>query len=245
MGYVVATSPRSGSWLLCELLGSTGIAGRPGEYGAREDAATWRGHYGYSSHAEYFFRFAALMTTANGVFGAKLMWPQWSSLGRDARRYLGREPEAFTLLDSLAGPLRMLRLRRLDTVRQAVSLARAQQTGQWSLRHGEIPRGEAGTYDAEAVRAAHAALQWQNAEWDRELRRLAVPVLDLEYEALAADPEGTLRAVLEFLELPYRGRFRPPTLRRQADARTEDWVSRARADLARTADGSRMTEVDC
>lgn len=232
MGYVLATSARSGSWLLCELLENTGIAGRPGEYGCRADVATWRDYYRCSSHAEYFFRFPRFMTTPNGVFGAKLMWPQWLCLGADAWRYLGREPDAYALLDAIAGPIRCVRLRRNDVVRQAVSLMRAEQTGRWSRRCDDTALEDASAYDAATVRAAYATLQWQNAEWDRELARMAVPVLDLEYESLAADPEGTLRATLGFLGLP--AVQTPPTwplLRRQADERTEEWVARARTDL--------------
>lgn len=35
--YIIAT-PRTGSWLLCGCLRQTGVAGRPAEYGIRDDA---------------------------------------------------------------------------------------------------------------------------------------------------------------------------------------------------------------
>lgn len=102
--YVVCATPRSGSTLLCELLKSTGVAGRPEEYfearyetglpphpgdylaglprtgaGIRDDATPPRAP-AYSSlrdlddYRQHLARTFRLGTTENGVFAAKLMW---------------------------------------------------------------------------------------------------------------------------------------------------------------------------
>jgi LPS sulfotransferase NodH len=102
--YVVCATPRSGSTLLCELLKSTGIAGRPEEYfearaqtglpphpgeyldglprtgaGIRDDATPpsapeYSSLVGLTSYREHLERTFALGTTDNGVFATKLMW---------------------------------------------------------------------------------------------------------------------------------------------------------------------------
>jgi LPS sulfotransferase NodH len=102
--YVVCATPRSGSTLLCELLKSTGVAGRPEEYfeatletglpphpgdylaglprtgaGIRDDpspprAPEYSSLQGITSYRQHLERSLRLGTTDNGVFAAKLMW---------------------------------------------------------------------------------------------------------------------------------------------------------------------------
>ena len=117
--YLVCATQRSGSTLLCELLKSTGIAGRPEEYfeamrdtgipphpgdflrglaptrlGIRDDprppdAPTYSSLDGLTSYREHLERTFAHGTTPNGVFGAKLMFNQLDELHALA----GRLPE--------------------------------------------------------------------------------------------------------------------------------------------------------
>lgn len=43
--YVICTSPRSGSTLLCKLLAATGISGNPGSYFHRPSIAEWLAYF--------------------------------------------------------------------------------------------------------------------------------------------------------------------------------------------------------
>jgi LPS sulfotransferase NodH len=102
--YVVCATPRSGSTLLCELLKSTGVAGRPEEYfeacldtglpphpgdylaglprtgaGIRDDetappAPEYSSLIGLESYRRHLERTFRLGTSENGVFATKLMW---------------------------------------------------------------------------------------------------------------------------------------------------------------------------
>ena len=102
--YVVCATPRSGSTLLCELLKSTGVAGRPEEFfeaclatglpahpgdyldglpptgtGIRADmtpppAPEYSSLIGLENYREHLERTFRLGTSRNGVFAAKLMW---------------------------------------------------------------------------------------------------------------------------------------------------------------------------
>src|SRR5579875_3648135 len=104
LSYIVCSTPRSGSTLLCELLKSTGVAGRPEEYFEARAATGLPPHPGeyleglpptgagvraddtppdpapYSDlrdmkdYAAHLERSRRLGTTDNGVFGTKLMW---------------------------------------------------------------------------------------------------------------------------------------------------------------------------
>lgn len=232
--YIIAATPRTGSFLLCEGLSATGIAGIPQEYAAPEDFSSWHGFHGCSTHAEYFFRFPELCRTSNGVFGAKLMWLQYVAWGRDARRYLGSDASTPDIIRRMTGPLHVIRLIRRDRLRQAISWVRAQSTGVWSRKQGD-PAGPGDTspveYDAVALREALLRLERQNQNWDAELTRLNAPTLTVFYEDLAAAYRRTVAEVLDFIALPCKVELPEPKLRRQADEITEEWVERARVDL--------------
>jgi trehalose 2-sulfotransferase len=104
--YVVCSTQRSGSTLLCDLLASTGVAGDPKEFFeavALTGVPPWPGDYligvprtgagvrddrtpaeapdysdlrGLEDYREHLSRTYRLGSTPNGVFGAKLMWNQ-------------------------------------------------------------------------------------------------------------------------------------------------------------------------
>ncbi len=108
--YLICTTPRSGSTLLCEALTNTGIAGRPEEFfQLRKETGTTRRPLEYfegidtteiatilgestglddrrmnpvpgESYADYLGRIMQQRTTPNGVFGAKVMWGYFDGL---------------------------------------------------------------------------------------------------------------------------------------------------------------------
>src|ERR1700740_727846 len=129
MNYIIGTTPRTGSFLLCEGLNGTGICGAPQEYAAPEDVTTWHDFHSCRLHMEYFFRFPDICKTKNGVFGAKLMWLQFVAWGRDARRYLRLDMSTPDILRRIVGPICVIRLVRRNILRQAISWIRAQSTG--------------------------------------------------------------------------------------------------------------------
>lgn len=78
--YFICATPRTGSSLLCGLLASTGVAGRPESYFRTEDQPVWAARWGIADpcgRGDYgeFLRCARLEgTTENGVFAARVMW---------------------------------------------------------------------------------------------------------------------------------------------------------------------------
>lgn len=79
--YFVCGTPRTGSSLLVGLLGSTGVAGHPQAYFREPDEPLWADRWqlprtpdGTFDYADYVRAALAAGRTANGVFGAKLMW---------------------------------------------------------------------------------------------------------------------------------------------------------------------------
>ena len=243
--YLVCATPRSGSTLLCEGLKGTGVAGRPEEYyeavpeTARlprpldyleglDDAETlallggaaapepppYSSLEGVSSYAEHLERAREWGTTPNGVFGAKVMWDHLERLGD---------------LDERFDHPRYVWVRRRDVVRQAVSLWRAMQTQSW--RHDSAGAGHPPHYSFAALRHLVERLTEQDERW--RVLLTGAPVLELTYEEVTADLPGAIRRTLAHVgvELPADSSLTLPTMRRQADELSEDWVAAYARDL--------------
>lgn len=71
LSYTIWFTQRTGSTWLCEALGSTGIAGRPGEFLNHASPGDALKHYDASSPSEFLERVHELGSTGNGVFGIK------------------------------------------------------------------------------------------------------------------------------------------------------------------------------
>jgi LPS sulfotransferase NodH len=239
LSYLVCATERSGSTLLCELLGATAIAGRPEEYFEYLDA-TGRVRQPREYFAEdadpgilellapldppldpgdWDARLARALergTTPNGVFGAKMMWAYLPDFLAHV------EPE-----QAFGAPLRWIHVGRGDKVAQAISLWRAVQTAQW--RAGDRTHADP-VFHAGAIAALKTRLEAHEQGWSGWFAERGIEPLEIPYEALAADPHATVCKVLAHLGLATDGVEIPsPPTDRQADARSQRWVERFRA----------------
>src|SRR4051794_19529017 len=255
--YLVCATPRSGSTLLCRALAQTGVAGRPEEYfEARPDTGRPPAPRDYFADAEgvdldallgvdhpvppapeysslegvadYRDHIAATLDrgiTPNGVFGAKIMWGHLDDFGSLAG---GRPPELF---DRLFGPPRYVWVARRDRVRQAVSLWKALQTQAWAADDDGFAHDP--IYSFSAIDHLRRQLASGDRAWMAFFDKNGIEPLALNYEQVAADLPDVVRSVLEYLALdPAAAEGVEPPLRRQADARSEEWVEQYERDSA-------------
>jgi LPS sulfotransferase NodH len=258
VSYIVCATPRSGSTLLCELLKSTGVAGNPEEYFEARAATGLPPHPGdhlaglspkgaaveidatptvpppYSDlrgirdYAEHLERSFHLGTTANGVFGCKLMWRNLE----DLRLLAGGLPEyaglgVHELLERLFRSPRYVLVTRRDKVRQAISLWRALQTQTWRKEHAGAAQGDPElVFSYEAVDHLVRRLQADEAAWEEHLAAHAEQTVTVGYELdLERDREATVERVLRHLDVAVpAGWTADAALHRQADELTERWV---------------------
>lgn len=233
--YVIASVPRSGSTLLARLLWGTEQVGRPKEYLNPMQLRDWEVRLGGWTSRR-------LHGALHGVAVGALVGRSWSQrrlmthLDRvEARRSSGGwfglklHHHHFDRYGGMAGlgdwlsRVRWIRIQREDRLGQAISWTRALQSGQWAA--WQTTRREA-RYSRVAIRQRLDAIARAEDGWDVVLD--ALPVHTLTYEALVADPAGTVRQVLRWLEVPHAAVVqvpRPPT-RRQADDVTEQWRRR-------------------
>ena len=220
VSYIVCSLPRSGSSLLCDVLAGTELAGAPTEYLDRNQMEAFEREWGVSGMDDYLQALRARKTSPNGVFGLKAHFHQ-------LRDVLGKRD-----LDAEFPGLRLVYIQRHDHVRQAVSWARAIQTGQWASDH-PVRRGEP-HFDAAEIRTLIDRIEREEAGWDEFFAQRGERPLRFDYAELAAAPGAAVRQVLEFIGVEVAADFEPPqpTIARQADELSEDWVRRFRDSLA-------------
>ncbi|MBV9326405.1 MAG: sulfotransferase domain-containing protein [Chloroflexi bacterium] len=196
--YLICGTPRTGSTLLCDLLRSTGVAGRPDSYFRLQDQLAWaerwhlpRGEDGAFDYADYLQAAQAAGRSANGVFALRVMWGT---------------------LDEI--------------VAQAVSWARAEQTHFW--HEGDTPlTGRVPHFDFAQIHDLVHTIDEHNTAWRNWFARFDVRPHVVRYEDLATDPAGVTLGILDFLglELPV-GRTIVSRRQRQADSLNAEWIAR-------------------
>jgi len=185
---------------------------------------------GAFDYGDYVRAAVAVGSSPNGVFGARVMWGTLeeivTKLGPVYPDLAGADLE---LLTRASDHTRFVYLWRDDTVAQAVSWARAEQTQFWHEGDTALPRYEP-RFDFKQVHALVQTINEHNAAWRDWFAAFDVQPHRVRYEALATDPAGVTRGILHFLGLHLPAdRVIVSQHRRQADPINDDWIGRYRA----------------
>ena len=233
--YVLCGTPRTGSTLLCSLLCSTGVLGRPESYFREPDEVAWATKFGLATEGWRIRDYRALVdaarsagTSGNSVFGARLMW---GSLGR-MMEGLGRVPGKpdLPILEEALGPLTFVHLRREDVASQAVSWYRAEQTGYW--QQGDVITQEP-RQDIAQTRLLMETIRNHNAAWQAWFDAQGIQPHTVTYEQLIGNRRRVIQGIAARLAVELPSGWRPQwPHRKQADE-----LNRAWADALRTSTG--------
>ncbi|HEX4667199.1 MAG TPA: Stf0 family sulfotransferase [Chthoniobacterales bacterium] len=230
--YVVCAIARSGSNLLTDGLHATRRAGRPKQFFLRK----YEAHYAAKSRleatdfADYVRGIIPATATSNEVFGFKLMgWYLQEFLGRlrETREFGGGEPgDDIEMLRNTFPELQFVQIVRQNKVRQAISKARAAQTGLWKIQEGNSALGEP-AFDPELIASCIEDALREEMIWTRFFQRIGVEPFRVEYEDLTNEYADTIAGLLRFLQIPppRRASLRPTTVR-QTDALSREWEER-------------------
>lgn len=241
--YVIASIPRSGSTLLANGLWDTHLVGAPKEYLNPMQVRDWEARLGpdwatRTRHAllrgpavglagrgpwtrgrleAYLERVRARRTDPSGWFGLKLHHHHLAAW------FLERAWD----IDDVIGVDRWIAITREDHVAQAVSWARALQTGAWASwqRPWRAP-----VYDARLIRSRLEAIAVAERGWGAFFSAWGIEPLRITYEELVADREATLRKALRFLDVEPPATLPLASSARQADAITAEWIARFREE---------------
>ncbi len=250
--FFICHTMRSGSTLLCDALGSTGVAGHAEEYfpershrgevyvtsgAALNDPAAWLCDWTSTPFEQCLDRVLRCGTTPNGVFASKVRWLNMPYLGE----MIGALPERAGAslaehLDSLFPNFRYVWITRRNKVRQAVSLVKARQSKQWKATSAESRRSNATDYNFRLIDLALRGIVQEECAWEEYFTDAGITPFAVIYEDFVRNYESTVRSLLYELkvDLPTGYLFPPPHVHKQADATSDEWVERYHHD-ARTS----------
>lgn len=219
-GYMICATSRSGSSYLCRLLASTGMLGDPLEYfntggRRRRDDPNYP-----ASRQRQLDIIRTLGATSNGIYAVKVIAPQLNEIGERI--------DVFRDLPNLV----LVRLRRQDLLGQALSLARARQTGQFvaSDRQKAAP-----SYSPRLIRSCLHSVREQEAIWDAVERRRGLHPLAIAYEDVLDDQQQAVDRIAMLMGLPLPAPIDRALVTHaiQRDGDSAEWRARF---LAETAD---------
>jgi LPS sulfotransferase NodH len=239
LSYTVWFSQRTGSTLLCKALEATGVAGKPDEWLYAPDAGDFLEHFGVKNHADLQEHFWGLGSTPNGVCGLKFSFYQ---------PYFGKILELFNNFPNRPGTdssqaelwnhafpnSRHIFMTRRNKVRLAVSWWKAIQTREWHRENGRVshPVDLTDSYSFDAIHHLLCECTMREAGMQEFFLEANIVPFTVVYEDFINEYEGTVKKVLEFLELDSPSlRIIPPYYARLADEISEQWVERFRNEL--------------
>jgi LPS sulfotransferase NodH len=214
--YLIATTSRSGSTHLCRMLTATQRLGEPAEYYNVRVRPERMKLWGAKSDRDYFEQVIQRTSTANGVCGIKVATAAFEIL----RSSLGEE------FDRLQP--RYIWLRRRDTLRQAISLYRAQATDIWHWHAGQPRPTACPEFDAERIARCRREIESANDEWRAWFAGGAErQPLMLWYEDLIAEPAPIVAEICRHVGVSDEN-LPPPRSDLQVlrDATTQAWLAR-------------------
>lgn len=242
LAYIICTSPRTGSTLLCKGLAATGWAGAPAEYFdyRPEVKEHWMRHYGIADEARYASGIVEATSTPNGVFGTKLHWTTLLDMHRALRASFAppvtgpKNPSLDDLLRARFLEVRYIWLRRHNKIAQGISHFRAFRSGVWESRRGQRPgldvADDSVVFDLDLIRHCIRLAEKYDNDWADYFRRREIAPMQLFYEDLVNAYDQHLRSVLAYLDIPYADLPTAiPQLERLADATSLEWERRYRA----------------
>jgi LPS sulfotransferase NodH len=231
--YVVCTIPRSGSNLLTDGLRATRRAGMPKQFFLPKSESRYGAELGLDPDADYPAYVRAMVntkTTRNEVFGFKLMsWylNDFLTRLRDTRAFGNATTDDLTMLRNAFPRLRFVHIVRRHKLRQALSTARALQTGLWKVQDGKTASREP-QFDAELIERSLREAERQEKLWYTFFQRIGIAPFQVQYEELCENYGATIRSVLDFLKisLPRGAQIGPPVTIRQSDEISQIWEER-------------------
>lgn len=221
---------RSGTSFLCDAIKSIGLAGIPGEYFLQIAEPQWIEDKGITDIRSYIDEAIASGMSENGVFGAKIMWNTFGEFLKRAQKL----PELSSMqkgeiIEALFGNAAYVWLRRRDKISQAVSWAKAAQTGIFtSLQSPNNEKANLPQYDFDLIDNLHRLILEGEAGWGSYFDAIGARPNKVFYEDLLSDLDGTLNSVMLACGVTKSRPINASEIefKKQANATNYEWVAR-------------------
>ena len=222
--YLICSTGRSGSTLLCDLMRRTTVMGVPHEYANLSNHGQpliqrLNKTGGNSISMEgYFDAIVRARTSANGVFGMKAHPNQFLPLLKSGfiRHYFSG--------------LKYIHIQRRDLLAQAVSWNKASQTGKWTSLEQEKAEP---AFSFDGIEQAMAVIAGQNALWQHFFILNGIEPLQIVYEDLLEQPLAQISRIAEFLGVPAPDKVElgEAGIQKQSSQLNDDWKQQFNALL--------------
>lgn len=243
--YLICSTHRTGSTLLCQLLTDTGICGVPDEYWsprwaprfaerlAGTRAATDDGPPSRSfdrlDFGRYLHDLFEQRATPNRWWGCKLQWTHVRRVHEVLEPLRGDDggERTLRLLRQIYADPRYVWVRRRDKVRQAISFWRSKQTKVFTST-GPVEESERPSYDYERIDGYVRRFERQDAEWQRFFETHGVEPFRIEFETFVKEPGPTIEELIAYLgiERPAGLELPAPRLKKISDGLNDEWCER-------------------
>lgn len=223
------------------MLAATDRMGVPDSYFRKEDLVEWATEWGialdslpgtYTPSEDYVCHARNAGIGDAQIFGLRLMHESLEGLIAYLHALSPGHQSDKAYLEAAFGPLTFIHLHRDDTVSQAISLLRAEQSGLWHRAQDGTdierltPTGQQG-YDFDRIHRYTVRLDIEKAAWPCWFAAQGIKPFNLSYTQLTDNPAKALTAICDLLGVPTpaSGDVRPTTSK-LADAMSEEWKAR-------------------
>ncbi len=194
--YIICSTPRTGSTLLCDLLSSTGTAGEPDSFFMQDVDPVWAKRWalprsegkGTVHHSSAYLKAAiAAGRGQSQIFGLRLMRKNLPDLMTMIDQVYPGRPTDKERLQAAFGRVLCIHLSREDKLSQAISMVKAEQTGLWHIAPdgSELERlaaPRAPKYDFARIRTKLDELEGYDARWVTWFSEQGIEPRRLSYE---------------------------------------------------------------
>ena len=215
-GYLLLTEARSGSNWLGSIVNNSGLMGRSSEWLSPKIHRLDTGSLSWEGFSEEIIRRSS---TDNGNFGLKIfpnhLFTTREKYGKDFIQY------CLSIHD-----VALILLRREDTLRQAISYARARQTRSFAAH---IEGKTEPQYDFDEIAKCFFYIRDSYSFWRSYLELTGAKFTEFVYEDLVTNPSPLVDCVAKHLDVPPLGKLQT-AMTVQRDDLTDQWVARFNED---------------
>lgn len=222
--YVICTTARSGSNLLCDVLGNTRLLGRPREAFNPD----FMRNGGYQPHifegnkittAHFIDWIENRHRTPNGVFGTKVLFEDFGAF------------RGFESFHYLLNKSSLVHLRRRGKVRQAISYFFAEETGQWIF--SDIAKKNLAdiVYSFYKIKGHLDRLIAQDSMWTSVLSTINPSYIEIYFEDFVSDMRKTVFDVARTVSVDVADSPIRVSLEEQKNSRTQEFYERFTEDF--------------
>lgn len=217
---IIASTPRCGSHMLGHSVIETGSLGVPFEYCNSVNIQAWKNRLQTKNTLETLRKVMKFRTTKNGIFSIKLHFEHT------------HEFSSFKdLLNFFPDPHFVL-IEREDALMQAISFAKAKQTGVWIS--GQTGNGRDSSYDFNLVDVCLQTIIKERSSWHYELAKHGCHSMHIEFKDVYLNLTEQIIRISKFLGVhlePSRIPKTPPTRKQSSSNEGTIWKEKFLKDV--------------